>query len=261
VRSADRVRNRFDGAFTELLGEWEQSLQHALSGFVTGQAWLAAETAMAAAAAKHWLRCAEDLRSMPLVREQSVSGALPHAKVRLLAKVRTPKLREVFADQEAYLVETVAGLTVDGAKAFLAAWKIRALAELGDDGPADPHAEDRLYLSSTFGGHHDLRGGFCAEDGAILAGGLNAEIDGWHRSGQLEGDERSRGQLRAAALMAIVRRGLVATRQHDEVRPLVIGLVDADTLAGRVATDEADVMAMRSEIFGADRSRPTPSSG
>jgi hypothetical protein len=117
---------------------------------------------------------------------------------------------------------------------FLAAW----LHAARPDGPDDPEPErddTHLQLSGTLGGSQ-VKGWLDTETAAVITGALDAEIDAWHRHGMLDGDQRTRPQLLAAALRALAARHGDTATQHGTPRPLAIILADADTLTGRRAT-------------------------
>lgn len=84
------------------------------------------------------------------------------------------------------------------------------------------------------------------EDAAAITGAIDAEIEAWFRSGLLDGDTRTRGELHAAALQAITERHGLTGDQHGQARPLALILADADTLAGRIPTPGSPNMAPRS---------------
>lgn len=239
VIAADRIRARFDGAVTALTHRWAESLDWAATGSRSPVAWLTAHTRQSRSGASAAIRVGRALRSMPVTAASSEAGALGSAKVALLARCRTPEVAEAFDANETELVETVQGLSVDATRLYLDAWKMRALADGGGDEAMEDHDHDEFHISPTFGGHHAVNGGYCATDGAILTGALDAEIDAWHRQGRLEGDTRTRSQLRAAALISILERGIESTTRNGDVRPLVIGVVDLDVLMGHSPSEPA----------------------
>lgn len=235
MSAADRVRSRFDGACTALTGAWAESLDWACSGYRSPVSWLTSHTETPRTSAAATVKTARSLRSMPATAAASAEGSLGSAKVRLLSRARTPEVANEFDAQEEVLVRTLQGLSVDGASTYLEAWRLRAMPDGGGGEAEASHEADEMHVSPTFGGHHAVRGGYCATDGAILTGALDAEIDSWHRQGRLVGDTRTRSHLRAAALIAIVQRGVDSTTRNGDVRPLVIAVVEADLLAGNRA--------------------------
>lgn len=235
LRSADRVRARLEGAVTEVAGRFEASGDWAASGARSPGNWLCTHSDVSKAQAGTLLKTARLLRAMPVTADASRSGTLGSAKVHLLTRTRTDDVADEFDRQEAQLVDMVRGLSVDGARRYLEAWRIFALGDAADDQAEAGHGRDRLHISQGFAGRFVLDGDLCSEDGAILTGAVDAEIERWHHAGLLDDDTRLRSELRAAALIAIVRRGVERTDQNRDVRPLVLALIDASTLAGGTA--------------------------
>jgi hypothetical protein len=115
---------------------------------------------------------ARALRTMPHVEAAALSGRLGRTKVDALIDICTPELADVFAAQEAYLVQQIAGLRADEACRFLRAWQQFARLAIGwvdPDDPLPPGKEPRIAVTlvSTFQGRYVLDGEMDAEHGAI----------------------------------------------------------------------------------------------
>jgi hypothetical protein len=188
---------------------------------------------------------------MPVTKAASVGGELSWVKTGLLARTRVRDIKDLFDAQEDVLVETVQKLTVDGAKTYLERWKLYALAAVGKDDPTKGHDADAVHLSQTIGNRFRLDGDLCPEDGTVLHGAFTAEIDAMYRQGLIGEDDRCRSKLNAIALMRLVRRGVAATDQHGDVRPLVIATVNAPTAAQLIARDPHDLATLNAELMGA----------
>lgn len=177
LRSADRVRARLEGAVTEVAGRFEASGDWAASGARSPANWLTTHTDVSKGQAGTLLKTARFLRSMPVTAAASRSGTLGSAKVHLLTRTRTDDVADEFDRQEGQLVDMVRGLSVDGARRYLEAWRIFALGDAADDQAEAGHDRNRLHISQGFAGRFVLDGDLCPEDGAILTGAVDAEIE------------------------------------------------------------------------------------
>lgn len=168
--------------------------------------------------------------------------------------MRTPEVEEVFAEQEQFLVDTVAGLTVRDAVAFLRHWQARAREAVGwtdpDERPDPPEApRAAVDLSPTFEGRWVLDGEMDAEHGALASGVLAAEVEEMFRVGVFSADDGlTARQRRGLALVEVlVRNGRAGTKQ-GEPRPSLEISADARTAAGLVPVDADDAAARVCEI-------------
>lgn len=232
-----RVRARLDGvaavptaAFTDS-GRWSFDNARSAAG------WLAAYTGMSRRHAGVAVKTARVLPHCPFVAGALRSGRLSPAKVSALLAVRTSDVVEVFREHEDYLVETVIPLTVAGAEVFLRAWANRAAPDGGDGNFDEASGKTTLRLSKTHGGCFDAQGWFDPVSGATLLTAIEREIADWRRAGVLNGDDRTYGQLMAAALVALVGRGSVQPAEAGKLRPLFLGVVDISLLMERQRPD------------------------
>jgi hypothetical protein len=254
------VQAELDGLAVAVTGAFAASVVWAADGSRSPGSWLVERTGCARVAASARLKTARLLRTMPHVAAAARRGELCADQVHLLTRARRREVAEVFDAEEADLVAAVRYLTVDATRAHLDNWHHRALETLGrnapDGKPPIPDTEaDRLDLTATFGGRGVIKGELSPESLAILRGAIDAEIDRWHRDGQLVDDGRSRAELQADACLDICRRNHLGGHQHGAPRPLIIGVVDADTLAGHPPRTPTTPDA------GADDTAPSPEAG
>ena len=147
------------------------------------------------------------------------------AKATLLASAahRSDKTIEVFARDEAVLVDHACRLTVDQTAVMLRHWLLQA----------DPDREkrergegDRLHVSSTFDGATVLDGVYTSEDGAVVKAAVDAEYERlWRAERASGGPTRTAAQRRAAALAEVMRRAVGAEPGRPTIT-VTIGLDD-----------------------------------
>jgi hypothetical protein len=259
LRSGHQVECALAGTKLEVIASLESAMQWAAEGCASPTAWLVGETGLGQKAASGLRRTALDARSMPAVSAAARAGALPMSHLHQLTRARTDEVAELFDRDEEQLVseaaDLTADLTADGLRVRLAMWRHGALEELArnepDGEPPLPEDEaDHLYVSAGFDGRGSVDGDLSPRTAATWRAAIDAEIDGWYRSGALEGDTRSRSELVAAAVTAIIERGAKEGVTRSGPRPLVVGVADLDTLFDRADVPEDERFARRAEIVG-----------
>lgn len=253
VLALHHLRARLDGALSAATSAFDAKKTWAADGARSGASWLAARAEVSSTAAKADVLLARHLRSMPVVEAAFRAGRLGRAKVLMLAKVHTPELVEVFADQEQYLVDQVSGLRVDHARRFLVRWQQMARQQTGWIDPYDPVDETApraaVNLSPTFGGRFVLDGELDAEHGAIVRSIIGAEVDEMFRVGVFGLDDgltpaERRGQ---ALVQILLRKGRVGMK-HGRPLPSVEIICDERSLAAEPIADAEDLAARICEI-------------
>ncbi len=250
-----RLRVGVDGRMLAVLPTWEASGIWAVDGTPSTTTWLVHECGLARAHAAGLRRTALLARPMPHVSGALRAGTLPGAHASALVRARRADVAGQFDRDEAELVGLAQTLAYDAFRDELAAWRLRALEALGhneDDRAPGPLTEaDRLQLTRSFGGRGLLSGELGATSFATLLDHVDAEIDGWHRSGAIPtGDPRTRAELRAEALLAIVERGAVGGTRHGAPRPSIIAVTDLDTILGRACTTTEERLTRRATVLG-----------
>ena len=243
VRSMARVQACLDALGSAVVSAFDASGEWGLDGVRSPVAWLVDRTGMSRAAAGGGLKTARMARSMTHVSAASLAGELCAERVRWLTRARTVEVAACFDRDEKWLVSVAVTLDVDRLRVFLLAWRLRTLEALGcnaADGDApSPGEHDRLGLFNGVGGRGVVDGDLTAESRELLFRAVAAEITGWRREGALVDDRRSRLELNADALLAIVKRGCTTGNEHGAPRPLLIAIADLETIA-RLATQMAD---------------------
>ena len=250
VRGLDRAQGLVEDATLRVWSAWEDTGAYTDDGFAAPAPWLTANLGVRRGRAGFQVGLARKLRTgYPLVGEAAAAGRLGRAKVELLVKARTPDVAEVFDREEADLVDAVEARTVEAAETYLASWRLAVFERLGrnlpDADPGDERESSHLQLSPLLEGRSLVRGELNAADTAIVIGAVNDRIDQWHAAGLLTGDPRSRQELQAAALVELVTDGTAPANRGNGARPLVLALIDADTLSARAAEAYLDWLAQQ----------------
>lgn len=103
------IRDRLDAKLSSVVGEFDRAGLYDLEGRTTMTAWLKAHTPLTSSEAHRVAMTARELHRFPLTRGAWETGDLTGAQVAtVLATVRTEH-RELFAEQEAEIVPTLAG--------------------------------------------------------------------------------------------------------------------------------------------------------
>ena len=229
--------DRLEAARLRVLGEWDARAVWALDGACTGASWLAAQGTVARAPMAGLLRDARHLRAMPETAAALAEGRLAPATARLMARVVNERTERAFARDEAVLVDTVAGLTVDDAALVLRYWQ----QSVDQDGP-DPRDREAngAWLSATLGGRTQLKADLDAEAGAIVGDWIQAEVERLRRQRRQAGEDLT-GQgprLRAEALVEMARRASAEADGRAAARPLLWVLAGEDELTSGEGTCE-----------------------
>ena len=163
-------------------------------------------------------------------------GEISLAKATLLASAahRSDKTIEVFARDEALLVDHARRLTVDQTAQMLRHWLLQA----------DPDREqrergegDRLHVSSTFAGTTVLDALYTSEDGEVVRAAIADEYERlWRAERASGGPTRTAAQRRAAALAEVVRRAVGA----QPGRPTISVTIRLDDLTGGTGSGHVD---------------------
>jgi hypothetical protein len=211
---------RLEAARLRVLGEWDARAVWALDGAANGASWLAARGDVARGPTAGLLRDAGRLRSMPETSEALAEGRLAPATARLMARALNERTAAAFARDEAVLIDTLGGLSVDDAAQVLRWWQ----RSVDADGP-DPRDRDAngVWLSQGLGGRWHLKGELDTESGTILSGVLAGLVEHDRRIRRQAGEDLTgkAPQLRAEALVEMARRATAAGDHHPAARPLV----------------------------------------
>lgn len=250
--AAQRVRTALDGSLVSVIAGFEASMAWAVDGVRSPVSWQVDRCRMPRVAAAAERRVALAAARLPAVAAAAAAGRLGAAQMRLLTAARREPVVERFDRDQEQLVAWALELTADQLRTRLDRWYFDALADLGVNDPdRDPGGSDgnTTRIRPGFHGRGLLEADLAPEGHATLAGAIDAEIDRWRREGALEGDSRTYAELRGDALVALVARG-AAHPDGAAVRPLVVAVVDVDTLLARAGLDQQGRTQRRAEILG-----------
>ena len=237
VRALDAERCRVEAAMAKAVAAWDARKAWAYDGATSGTAWLAHRCELSRSSAATMVRTARRLQSMDATRDAIDAGDVGFAKAVLLASAanRTEKTREVFARDEALLVEHARRLTVDQTAQMLRHWLLRA----DPDGPAGNGREgDKLNVSSTFDDTTVLDALYTSEDGEVVRAAIADEYERlWRAERASGGPTRTPAQRRAAALAEIARRAVGAQVGRPTIA-VTIGLEDLHARSGTGRVDQ-----------------------
>ncbi len=237
LTSLHRLRNQIDAALAETSGVFDARAVWARDGARNGPSWVTARTGAAHGRAKGDIVLARALRDMPVVAAAFGEGHLSREQVDALVRARSG-LEPVFAAVEAALVDEVSRTTLAGGQRFLRRWAAEVGDRLGLDGDADaaPADPSGVHLSPGFEGRWRLDGNLTTEQGEILSGAIEAQVDAMFHTGTFTADDGlSPAERRAVALVELVTRGTRSADDDGCARPLVLGVLDL-----RPAPDHAD---------------------
>ena len=233
---------RLEAEWLDTAAVWQRRGAWSDDGALSGPGWLVHNTDMAASTAREKLRVARTLTDMPMTREAYACGHISYSHVRLLARAVHADTAEAFAGHEATLVDAARKLSVTEFAVAVRHWRNHADPD-GALGDADRETDRRkLHCSRTFEGSTVLDARLDPEAGAIVAGAIDTFTQRrWHagRRGDAAAsppEAATPGQRRADALVEICERALTTLDNSPttRARPLLSGLVDLDSLQGRI---------------------------
>src|SRR3712207_5154685 len=226
-----RERNRIDAelARTVRVADARQACEH--DGLKTMPSWLRNHTRLSAAAAAELVRSGRALEHLPALGAAFAAGDVTVDQVAAVAPIARDEHRVAAADQGVDLAEIDAALTaiaVSQPHQVLGQAVGRYLAMLDQDGPEpDPTEGRRLVLAKHADG--SLSGRFDLDP----VGGepLQAALESLLQAGRCAGDDRSRSQQQADALVqladnALASGGLPTLRGHKPQVLVKIALED-----------------------------------
>jgi hypothetical protein len=226
-----RQRHRLAAVTGRLAGRWEARQVWAGDGSRSPAARLSRDGRCSLATARVELRRARALASMPATATAVLAGQLSPDHVDLLASARRRGGDELFARDEALLVDQCAELRFAQAQRMVEYWCQRA----DPDGAERDHERSaeraHLHASTTLDGEVVLAGRLDPVGGAIVCGELDRLEHELYLADQREGRVRTPAQRRAAALVLMAERSAAMPPDARRVRPLFTVLVGDDSVS------------------------------
>jgi len=228
VELADQVQ----AALVERVGAFDASEAWALDGAYSFACWLRTRTDVTRAESLQLGRFARTLRTMAVTEAAVEAGKLSVAKARLLAGVVNERTAERFAEQEAFLVDQVQGLSVDDAKTALDYW--RRLADTDGPDPDDP-TRNCARVAVGYEGRWRIEADLDPVGGAVLHAVLEAIVDRMHQDGRfsvLTPSDNTHGRRTADAFVEMAHRASGKNPDQPAVHPDIVVVVPATALTG-----------------------------
>ena len=209
----DAERCRVEAAMARAVAVADTPGRVGIRRATSGAAWLANRCELSRSSAATLVRTARRLRSMPATRGALSNGEISFAKATLLASAahRSDKTIEVFARDEAVLVDHARQLTVDQTARCCGTGCCRPT----PTARGEPRRGRQVArVSSTFAGTTVLDALYTSEDGEVVRPPSPTNTSG---SGAPRGPRAARpappAQRRAAALAEVVRRAVGCTNR------------------------------------------------
>jgi hypothetical protein len=233
----EELSSRFEAVRLACTGAWDAVGSWALDGALNGAVWLRANTGTGIRDARRQTRTARVLRRAPVLAAAFASGKLTASKVALLAPLAEGDTAELFARDEAILVEQSVGLTTDEVARLVRYWRSIADDALSrpDETAAELEAKQAVHVHTTDAGAVVADMTLAPIGGAIWQNELERLCEEiWKASTERERADINPAQRRALALVEMARRSAdwTATMTGRAV-PLFTAVIDVDTMAGR----------------------------
>lgn len=254
VQATQRVRSMADAACVRSAGALDASGAWAPDGARSPAAWMEWRCRIQKSRASAALRCARELRHMPLTEAAMLAGDLTSDHVRLLVDAKHVA-SAAFAEQEEKLVELATRFRISHFEKALRYWKQVNEPDAIEDEAARAFERREAHASTTFEGMVAVDALLDPIGGAIYLRELERieqelfEAD-WAEARERLGDaataddlRRSSRQRRADAMRIMAERSAAKPADATEPRLLLQALVGEKTLAricelsnGRVVT-------------------------
>ncbi|CAA9217075.1 MAG: hypothetical protein AVDCRST_MAG76-476 [uncultured Acidimicrobiales bacterium] len=239
------MRDRVEAALVERVGVFDATEGWAADGAYSFPCWLRARADVSRGESLQLGRFARTLRSMPATEAAVEAGKLSVAKARLLAGVINERTRARFDDQEAFLVDQVQGLDVDGAAVALRYWK--RLADTDGPDPADP-TRNRASMTKGWDDRWHLDADLDPVSGAVVSAVLDAIAEKMHQDGRFSGRDEipSRARRTAESLVEMATRASGPHPDQPAVHPDIVVVVPVE----RLTENQPDPFAPPAELVG-----------
>jgi hypothetical protein len=227
VVGAERAESRFALARSRLLRAWDARRVWSEDGSRAAWSRLSRECRLAGPTARAELARARKLSSLPVTCAAVAEGKLSVDDADALAAVATPERAELFARDEAMLVDEVRGLLPFQVPRVLAYWAHAADDALGTVPSTERHPGRHLDAHRGFRDAVEVRGTLDALGGTEFLSELD-RLERWlWEHDQAQGSTRTGAQRRADALVEMARRSRALPEGVSPVGPtftVVLGL-------------------------------------
>lgn len=226
LREVLNLRDRLEAKVAAAVAEFDAAGLWELDAATSMTAWLKSQARMTSLDAGRLANTGKRIRELPTTLAAWRSGELSGGQVAtVLASVR-PEHRELFAEHEAEVVQTLAALDVRDTRRVMAHWSANAEGLI--EAAQTPEPERALYASRALGDRVVLDGDLDADSGEIVLTALRVA----ETKDSPNEEPRSASTRRADALVDICRFFLdnQTERPGGRHRPHVNVIVDAEDL-------------------------------
>ena len=210
--------HRVQAAASRVAARWDGRSIWTSDGSRSAASRLARDTGSSRLAAATILRRGRALASMPATAAAVAGGSISPEHVDLLAAAAGRGRDEVFARDEATLVDSMRRLRFDQCAKTVAYWRQCADEEIGIDEPPADVSASTMTISDGVGDETQLVAHLDPVDGAQVIAAIDVLVGELRRADRDTGrPERTLAQLRAAALVEMARRAMSRTVGHRAI--------------------------------------------
>ena len=249
--SGERLLGLFDHlnatkvAIVDQLAAWDAVNAWRDDGDYSPVGWIAARTPFSRTQARDLVNLARNLRDMPHVSEAVHESRLSVDQAVVISRTVNFRTRAAFAEQEAFMVETLEGLRLDETRVVIAKWD--AMVDPDGHDPGDP-IRNFVHLNTTFDGRWRLDAELDAESGAVVKAVLEKIVDKLFHEDKGEAINISHSCRRAEALVEMAHRATAAGDNQTSLTPDIVVIVEPDD-QGEPAKVEMNGHPVPVEIF------------
>jgi hypothetical protein len=260
LRGLLAAQNRLAAEVARTVAECEGTGAAEFDGLKSMASWLRGHGHLAAAEAGRVVRAGRALAALPAVAAACAAGAVTEGQVALIEPITRPAAQAAAAAAGVDLAEVDATLAEVAARRpheELRQVVQHYLARLDPDGPEpDPTEGRRLAIARHADGSITGRFDLDAVGGEQLTAALEAIV----QAGRCAGDDRTRPQMLADALVQLCDNALAAgslpiLRGHKPQLLVTIGLADLADLADPAATGPGAARLASGAVISAARAR------
>lgn len=269
-----RIQNKLDAARLAMVGALDASKEWMRDGSRSAGAWITTQCHQKPVKARHDVRLARALRSMPHTERALAACEITVDHVDVLAKCNTTDLAEVFADSERRLVAEAKNQRFVAFEQAVRYWRDVVAPDDADERAQDALEQRRWHASKTFEDMLRVDGWLDPIGGSEYLAELSRLTDllfeeDWAAAKARLGEgnlsladlRRTPAQRRADAQVLMARRSANTTTNGNPARPVLNVIIDWATYCATLAhlegrTDVAFPEARTCEV--ADGTHITP---
>lgn len=221
VASVEAAQRSLDVLRCHLVGELDVRGVTDVEHGQRTHAWLAGEAQLPRRVARRWVRLGRALRRLPALDAAFVEGQVGVEQVAVLVRLANPRIADA-------LDAAVPALIEDLHRTSFEVWQaeVEAFARLIDDDGPTPEERPSSVSLRPVGDEQVLKGHFSGLEGEALAQAIESVTDELYRRAVSDAKEApgdlpvpARNELRARAVIELVRRGLASAHRGPGAAP------------------------------------------